>query len=209
MWEESPSSDQTVEGSTDNHEGNSNTGPVSQQVPQPGPQPVPSLDGLPASSASNGYSLLVREHGIASLCFVIDPSAPRAGKAAPWEATFTVNCADVPRLMREGLFWSTDNIVPEEGFVRAAHPQSRALGYSHVRTQILTDKPESRGGHGGLEWVASFEVAATAIETLTGFRPQNRNCVEKPWPFSFAQYTIYAFSPLPQNALPEHVPIPL
>jgi hypothetical protein len=113
------------------------------------------------------------EHGIVSLCFVIDPRVPRTWEAAPWEATLTVRCPDVPRLMREGLFWSVDNIVPEEGFIQAAPPHSKASGYSHVRTWILTDKPESRGGHGTPEWVACLEVFATAIEALTGLRPQN------------------------------------
>ena len=161
----SPSSHQpsTVGSNTNNHEGNSNTAP----------EPVPSLAGIPDSSAFNGYGLLEREHGIVALYFVIDPRVPRGWKAAPWEAALVVKCPDVPRLMRDGFFWSADNIVPEEGFIRAAHPQSRALGYSHVRTWILTDKPESRNGHGTPKWVAYLEVAATAIQTLTGFRPQS------------------------------------
>ena len=170
----SPSSHQpaTTAGTTNNLKESSNTAPV---PPQPVPQPVPSLFGLPASSAFNRDIPLGMELGIVSLCFVIDPRVPRAWKAAPWEATLTVKCADVPRLMREGLFWSVDNIVPEEGFIQAAPPQShsRAFGYSHVRTWILTDKPESRGGHGTPDWVACLEVYATAIEALTGFRPQN------------------------------------
>ncbi len=160
----------TTKDTTDNNKENSNTAPV----PQPVLKPVPSLAGLPDSSAFNTvYSLLGREHGIVSIGFVIDPRVPRAWKAAPWEATLTVKCPDVPRLMREGFFWSADNIVPEEGFMKAVGPRSRAYGYSHVRTWILTDKPESRGRHGNSQWVACLEVSATAIETLTGFMPQN------------------------------------
>ena len=75
--------------------------------------------------------------------------------------------------MREGLFWSVNNIVSDEGFIQAAYPQSRALGYPHVRTWILTDKLESRGGHGTPDWVACLEVTVPAIEALTRFRPQN------------------------------------
>ncbi|KAG7284509.1 hypothetical protein NEMBOFW57_010884 [Staphylotrichum longicolle] len=167
----------TYESTTSDPKEKSDTAPV----PQPVPQPVPSSDvvdppglpsGLPASSAFNRYILAKREHGIVSLNYVINPRAPRTWKAAQWEATLTVLCHDVPRLMREGLFWSVDNIVPEEGFIQAARPESKAIGYSHVRTWILTDKPESRGGHRTPDWVACLEVSTTTIEGLAGFRPK-------------------------------------
>jgi hypothetical protein len=36
-------------------------------------------------------------------------------RAVSWAASLFVRCDDVARLMREGFFWSADNIVPEEG----------------------------------------------------------------------------------------------
>ncbi len=89
-----------------------------------------------------------------------------------WDATLTVKCVDVSRLVRDGFFWSADNIATEESYVQAASARWAARGHSFLRTWILAEKP-TRDLCGHHKWVACLEVAAPAFETLAGFRLRN------------------------------------
>lgn len=101
----------------------------------------------------------------------------------PWAAVLEVKCRDVPRLMREGFFWSAENVLPEEGHIS---PESRhhwtALGCLYKRTWILADK--SNDGQTP-RWVGRLEVTSPLLEVLSGFRTQhlsrNNICAATAW----------------------------
>ncbi|KAK4150385.1 hypothetical protein C8A00DRAFT_37008 [Chaetomidium leptoderma] len=92
-------------------------------------------------------------------------------RALPWEAVLAVKCQDVPRLMRDGFFWSVDNVLPEEGYMThtsMVKPEWRAQGYHHIRTWFLIDKSNGESP----QWVARLQVFATTSELLPRFRVQ-------------------------------------
>ncbi|KAK3291120.1 uncharacterized protein B0H64DRAFT_42743 [Chaetomium fimeti] len=106
---------------------------------------------------------------VLSMRMVPDPGAPCYGKA-PWAALLEVKTADMPRLMREGFFWSAENIIPEEGyFSRETKPGWVQFGFHHKRTWILADKSNDKT----LRWVGFLEVFAHSLEILPSFRVQN------------------------------------
>ena len=88
----------------------------------------------------------------------------------PWAAGLTVKCRDVPRLMREGLFWAAENVLPEEGHMSSSTPLEWSdLGFRHARMWSLADKSN---GATPL-WVARLEVFSRSVPTLSGFQLQN------------------------------------
>ncbi len=53
----------------------------------------------------------------------------RSEPGPPWFASVSLACKDVARLMRGGFFWSSHNIVPEEGYMTdQLEPDRPALG---------------------------------------------------------------------------------
>jgi hypothetical protein len=76
---------------------------------------------------------------------VPDPRMPDYG-TAPWAAILSVKCQDMPRLMRDGFFWSADNVVPEEGCMPTTRPEWVAKGFEHTRRWTLIDQSNSNGG---------------------------------------------------------------
>lgn len=81
-----------------------------------------------------------------------------------------MKCDDVPRLMREGFFWSANNILREEGyFGHSLRHEWTTKGYRHVRTWILADRP-SGGESENPRWVGRLEVVSASLELLSGFR---------------------------------------
>jgi hypothetical protein len=88
---------------------------------------------------------------------------------ASWAATLVIRC-DVSRLMREGLFWTPDNIIPEEGHLFCpVHRKWLAKGLCHGRSWILADKSNGENPR----WVGRLEVSAHLYEMLQAFRPEN------------------------------------
>jgi hypothetical protein len=76
----------------------------------------------------------------------------------------------VARLMRDGFFRSTDNIVPEEGYMfSTVNPKWRAWGLKYGRIWILADKSHGESPR----WVGYLEIATRFFHTLTSFRPQH------------------------------------
>ena len=90
-------------------------------------------------------------------------------QAASWAATFVIRCDDVSRLMREGLFWTPDNVIPEEGHLFGpVHRSWLAKGLRHGRSWILADKSNGEN----LRWVGRLEVSARLCEIFQAFRLQ-------------------------------------
>lgn len=88
-----------------------------------------------------------------------------------WISNIAIACSDVPALMREGLFWTSHNIVPEEGFMnKVADFHYNRQGLFHRRTWYLTEKDATRQFP---LWVAEIEVLAPDVKTLATFRPHS------------------------------------
>ncbi|KAG7285551.1 hypothetical protein NEMBOFW57_010180 [Staphylotrichum longicolle] len=92
----------------------------------------------------------------------------------PWAAILEVKCRDVPHLMREGFFWSAENVLPEEGYLSPeSRPEWTALGCRHKRTWILADQSDNgQGQRRDPQWVGRLEVVSPVPEALPGFRVQ-------------------------------------
>jgi hypothetical protein len=120
-----------------------------------------------------------------------DPTGP---DSAPlfWTAILRVKCRDVPRLMREGFFWSTGNVQPEEGYMSySTEPRWSALGLNYARLWGLVD---TLNGETPL-WVAQLEVFTHSLETLSDFRVQNlsRDNVYTGHSWNADRQVVYAF----------------
>jgi hypothetical protein len=88
----------------------------------------------------------------------------------PWAGVLEVKCRDVARLMREGFFWSAENVLPEEGYMaEESRPEWLAIGCRHKRTWILADRSSGQEP----QWVGSLEVVSPHLEVLSRFRLQN------------------------------------
>jgi hypothetical protein len=72
--------------------------------------------------------------------------------------------------MREGFFWSAENILPEEGYMsHSTIPGWSDIGFHHKRAWSLTDKSN---GETPL-WVAQLEVLSHSVTILSGFLVHN------------------------------------
>jgi hypothetical protein len=87
---------------------------------------------------------------------------------APWLAVLAVKCRDVPRLMREGFFWSAENVLPEQGYMSSeTRPRWRALGCRHKRTWILADRADDDSA---VRWVGQLDVVTPDLSLLANFQ---------------------------------------
>lgn len=92
------------------------------------------------SNTFDRYGKFDQGWGILQLRMVPNPGA-RDYRKAPWLAILNVKSEDVPRLMRDGFFWSAENVLPEEGSMSRVTSPEWAVGSSlHKRTWILADK---------------------------------------------------------------------
>ncbi|KXJ90591.1 hypothetical protein Micbo1qcDRAFT_205417 [Microdochium bolleyi] len=103
-----------------------------------------------------------------------------------WNARLLLRTRDLPRLMREGLFWDDGNIHREAGYV-ALEQQDGEYPHSGLRnkrvwylssTEIATPaytadfcNPSDSSNH---LWVAKLYVWARDMRDLTDFRPAER-----------------------------------
>ena len=137
------------------------------------PSPHKSLASLPRSYIISKYFSHDSDQGrgwaLLGLRMIPDPGAP-CYKKAPWAVHFEVKTIDIARLMREGFFWSTESILPEEGFIsRETKPGWTNFGFRHKRTWILTDKSDEEVP----SWVGYLEVITRSPEILPSFRVQD------------------------------------
>ena len=85
----------------------------------------------------------------------------------PWVAVLQIQCEDVPRLMREGFFWSADNVLPEEGYMSDdVRPLYAKLGCRHKRTWAVADQTNDEAP----QWSGHIEVSSPLLETVAQFR---------------------------------------
>lgn len=97
------------------------------------------------------------------LKLVPDPGAPDYSKGL-WGGALRVNCQDVARLMREGFFWSAENILPEEGCMfHATGREWSSVGFHYARTWTLADKSNGENPR----WVAQLDIITPDVEKLS------------------------------------------
>lgn len=133
-------------------------------------------NGLLQQEHSNIYSKYFRDEDddddeeweVLVLKMVPDPGA-RLYKKALWVAVLEVKTTDIPRLMREGFFWSAENVVPEEGFMsRETKPGWTQFGFHYKRTWVLVDKSNPTP-----KWVGLLDVVTRSYEILPNFQVQD------------------------------------
>lgn len=124
------------------------------------PQPAnkPSFRGINVASAAESGA------GVIELRMM-----PTKRIAKEWVAFPGVEREDVPRLMREGFFWSAENVLPAGGYMSKPGPDFTALGFCHERTWAIAEKPYD----GAPQWRGKVKVMSHLLETLINFRIQD------------------------------------
>ena len=88
-----------------------------------------------------------------------------------WVAVLQVQCDDISRLMREGFFWSSENVRRgEDRIICSMDKVWYPKGLRYTRRSVLVDKPPS-----GISprWVAQLDVLCRFYEgILPNFRPE-------------------------------------
>lgn len=143
-------------------------------APKP-PKPTDNAEGSDRASVQQEYSRTLSEYfneydqGF-ELKMAPDADVLIACPTPQWLAVLVVKSRDVPRLMREGFFWSTENVVPEEGYMSSETRRDWAhSGLHYKRTWMLADKSNDETP----QWVARLEVNGRFPDVLPGFRVQN------------------------------------
>ncbi|KAI0104270.1 hypothetical protein GGR51DRAFT_572733 [Nemania sp. FL0031] len=99
--------------------------------------------------------------------YCADPS--RDWNTQAWAAYLLVKCSDVPRLMREGFYWDSGNSVHEDGYIGSKIPSNIPLfrrqgePWAFTRHYFLRDLKHPE------RWIATIEVYAVHLETLSHF----------------------------------------
>jgi hypothetical protein len=110
----------------------------------------------------------------------------------PWVAVLQIQCKDVPRLMREGFFWSADNVLPEEGYISDdVRPLCAKLGCRHKRTWVIADKPNDEDS----QWSGHVELSSPLLETVAQFQIDDlpRASVFVAYGWNKDGYSIYSY----------------
>ncbi|KAI2780570.1 hypothetical protein F4815DRAFT_469530 [Daldinia loculata] len=123
--------------------------------------------------ATNGKSYFEKEaKSNIALCFSPDPTKPYGTQL--WCAQINIKCDNVPQLMLEGLHWTTDNVLWEDGYVAKI-----SAAYMHIDTfEDLCKTGRTNTRHYFLRdmqqepprWIAHLQVHAETYKTLAGIK---------------------------------------
>lgn len=103
-----------------------------------------------------------------SMSFLPDGSLPESKHyQAAWCVMLSLEFHDFPKFMREGLWWSCANIVPELGFFQRADPRNTTGRYTHARHWTLREYPEKEEAE--LQWHGLLKLSAKSYSILTEF----------------------------------------
>ncbi|KAI1084872.1 hypothetical protein F5B20DRAFT_591908 [Whalleya microplaca] len=94
--------------------------------------------------------------------FSPDPTAHPATQE--WRGLMVIECVDVPRLMREGIYWTSDNVMKEEGWLSK---NATGLTWSHTRQYFLQDLQKPT------RWLANLKIESSSYTALRNVRPEN------------------------------------
>ncbi|KAI0850647.1 hypothetical protein F5Y00DRAFT_268384, partial [Daldinia vernicosa] len=140
---------------------------TSTQKPHPAVAPPP---------ATNGESYFENK-ATSNIVFYFSPDATKPYETQLWCGQINIKCDNVPQLMLEGLHWTTDNVLWEEGYVADLFETSAV--YIHPDTlEDLFKAGRTMGRHYFLQdmqqepprWIAHLQIHAEFYETLAGFK---------------------------------------
>ena len=87
--------------------------------------------------------------------------------ARDWVIIAEFRCHDLLQMMRQGLFWTTSNVVPERGFYDDRGP--KILNHRHKRiwqlNEFVDGRPDSQ-----CRWVGTITLYANSVKSLADFR---------------------------------------
>lgn len=84
-----------------------------------------------------------------------------------WCVELKLWCHDLPKLMREGVWWSSANIVPNRGYFDTANPRDTKLRYTRVRHWVLSEDPKKEESQ--VQWHGTIKLLARDYNVLAGF----------------------------------------
>ncbi|KAI0380108.1 hypothetical protein F5Y04DRAFT_106348 [Hypomontagnella monticulosa] len=113
--------------------------------------------------------------------------------AQPWIGHILVKCPEIPKLMREGLFFDDANIIKEEGYFDFLET-SEAVGqdgaeFIMIRHFFLTDLRLPP------RWTANLKIYANAVGILHNFKVSrlSKDMIDAVWAWGNGRKTIYHF----------------
>lgn len=114
-------------------------------------------------SGTNGGYVTAKLRPIAETTATLQPDVQQS-----WVAFLTIQCNDIARLMREGIFFSpVYNLLPEKGYVEAETEATRTnLGGRHTRKWFLGENTDGRPAL----WKAELELTGGTVEIATSVR---------------------------------------
>ncbi|KAI1458497.1 hypothetical protein F4805DRAFT_141169 [Annulohypoxylon moriforme] len=162
-------------------------GDDSQNPPPTYDEAVDNTTQVAPGPAGNGR-LFYDTPGRVSIVFVIKPNPRKDNYHQPWIAQMDVKCGDVPLLMREGFYWTTANVIKEEGFIKHTKPALARYG-KITRIWILRDLQQPP------RWTAYLSVYAWSHEVLSGIRLDSwtKDMVQSCQARGLSQHFIYSF----------------
>lgn len=124
------------------------------------------LDGTTAAQAQVSYA--AKDYQITIKFTAPDRvTHPRLDSPKDWLLCMEFRCCDLLRIMKEGLYWTTSNVVPEGGWLGAT-AGSEAKIYPWKRVWELREFPELDESQ--CRWVAKAALYAHSWEPLADFR---------------------------------------
>ncbi|KAB5547259.1 hypothetical protein GE09DRAFT_206141 [Coniochaeta sp. 2T2.1] len=112
---------------------------------------TPTEKGSSTKSFPKDYRLHIR--------LVPDPSSM---EKSDWLVHIDFNCRGLLQIMREGLSWTTSNVIPEGGFI------CEALYFRYKRVYELREVPDKPASES--RWTATATVYADSVQALSDFR---------------------------------------
>ncbi|KAI3341059.1 hypothetical protein F4824DRAFT_486923 [Ustulina deusta] len=105
---------------------------------------------------------------LATIKFIYCPNPSVGWWTQDWAAILFVKCSNVPRLMREGFYWDSANVVDEDGYINTnlvdrVFFRRDGKQWNGRRNYFLKDLQEPQ------RWTAMIEVFALRHETLCRF----------------------------------------
>lgn len=150
-----------------------------------------------------------------SIQFVFVPEHNGAGKTGtlPWYAQMSIQCHDVPRLMREGLHWTSANLIQEEGYVTDYDYKDKPLYRSNKTKFINTRVLFLADRQAPARWTSYLHVHATSLDIIRNFRLSDlcMNMVQSVTADTASSQRIYQFQACNQqenfNAIYDDMPM--
>ncbi|KAM5354205.1 hypothetical protein ACJ41O_000855 [Fusarium nematophilum] len=143
--------------------------------------------------SERGSRINIMRQGFLKYAFSPDTAAASL-EELDWMGVMTVQVEDLPRLMKDGFFWSMDNVLEAGGGfageksnaphdvvmdeqlamegVRKCYisPEATAQGWKHVRFYHLVDLPKENP-----RWIADLAIYARELRLLTNFALNSLN----------------------------------